>query len=155
VLNLNNTVALAPDEHLPGLARGHTKDGLDESFNESTPFGAGIIASSARDMVIFWHAMLTGKLIKKATVQKAFGQLYPMFQPGIYYGRGVMLYEVRDDDGEKIVWWLGHSGGTPSIKTIIAYDLINQIYVAVAINGVGSAEAAANTLIKKTRELTK
>jgi D-alanyl-D-alanine carboxypeptidase len=151
VLNLHNTVALAPGQHLPGLARGHTKEGLDESFNESTPFGAGIIASSAKDMVVFWHALLSGKLLMKLTIEKAFGKLYPMFDPGIYYGRGVMLYDVRNDDGEKIVWWLGHSGGTPGIKTIIAYDLNYKIFVAVAINGIGSVEAAANTLIKKIR----
>lgn len=154
-LGLNNTLALMPEQQPPGLVKGHTNEGLDEQFNESLPFGAGIIVSSAKDMVIFWHSFLTGKIIKPESAIDAFDNLYPMFDKGLYYGRGVMLYEVFDGEGKRVVWWLGHSGGTQGMKTIVAYDMDSTIYVAIALNNQASAEASANKLLSETKKLIK
>ena len=154
-LALTHTIALAPRQKLPGLVKGHTAEGPEESFEETTPFGAGIIVASAGDMIRFWHAFLSGKLISPASVKSAYQTLYQMFQPGIYYGRGVMLYDVKNDAGERVVWWLGHSGGTPGLKTIIACDIESGIYVAVALNNPSSAEASANKLMSEVKALLK
>ena len=74
-----------------------------------------------------------------------------MYDPGTFYGRGVMLYEFPDKDQQKHVW-LGHSGGTPGLKSIVAYDVNAGVYVAVAMNGNVSAEAAANKLLAVVQE---
>ena len=119
-------------------------------FNCSTPSGAGIIVAPADDMVRFWQALLAGRLVGATTLRHAYEHLYPMIDPGTYYGRGVMLTEFRDAAGPPNVW-LGHGGGTPSAKAVVAYDVGSRIFIAVAINGDVSAEAAAYRLLREVR----
>lgn len=150
-LELRETVPLAPRQQLAGLAVGHV-DGLpDPGFEPTTPFGAGIIAASAGDLVRFWQAFLSGRVVQPATVVAAYARLYPMFnQTDQFYGRGVMLYEVPDPEHPQV--WLGHSGGTPGNKAVVAYDVEAQAFVAVALNGPAPAEAGANRLLRLVRE---
>ncbi|MDX1996732.1 MAG: hypothetical protein SF066_03350, partial [Thermoanaerobaculia bacterium] len=61
------------------------------------------------------------------------------------YGRGVMLYDVAG------LRWLGHSGGTPGAKAVVAYSPADDAFVAVALNTDGPAEAVANLLLSKLR----
>jgi D-alanyl-D-alanine carboxypeptidase len=70
-----------------------------------------------------------------------------MFDKGTFYGRGVMLYDVPGKDGGRMMW-LGHSGGAPGYKAIVAYSAEANAYVAVALNNDASAEATANLLLK-------
>lgn len=150
-LGLRETMALAPRQKLESLAMGHVDGKRDPDFEPTTPFGAGIIAASARDMVLFWNAHLSGQLVGQPAVQAAFARLYPMYDPGTFYGRGVMLYEFQDKDQQKHVW-LGHSGGTPGLRALMAYDVEAGVYVAVAMNAHVSAEAAANKLLGVVQE---
>jgi D-alanyl-D-alanine carboxypeptidase len=145
-LGLTQTVAFSPGRPPKELATGHVGGKPDRDFEPTTPFGAGNIGASAHDMVLFWQALLAGKILRKQTVEQAYSRLYPMFEPGLFYGRGVMLTEFTDKDNAKVVW-LGHSGGTPGIKAVIAYDLEARIFLAVSINGDTSAEATANKLL--------
>ncbi len=147
-LGLQHTVALAPRQNLAGLPVGHVDGKPLTSFNPTTPFGAGNIAASADDMITFLHARLTGKLLKPATVEASLARLYTMFSPasGQFYGRGVMLYDVPDKDGSQLLW-IGHSGGTPGCKAVVAYDTDTHVFVAVALNGEAAAEAVANRLV--------
>jgi len=82
-------------------------------------------------------------------LRHAFEHLYPMYDPGTFYGRGVMVIEFEDGDRQNL--WLGHGGGTPSAKAVIAYDTASHVFIAVAINGDVSTEAAANRLLKEVR----
>jgi len=148
---LTETIAFLPDRPPKELALGHVGGKPDRNFEPTTPFGAGNIGASARDMVVFWQSVLAGRILRPQTVVHAYAQLYPMFEQGLFYGRGVMLTEFTDTDKEKVVW-LVHSGGTPGIKALIAYDLNSRIFLAVAINGNVSAEAAANRLRKIVKE---
>jgi D-alanyl-D-alanine carboxypeptidase len=149
-LGLRGTIALAPRQRPSGLATGHVARRPEPDFDCSMPFGAGIIVAPAEDMVRFWQAMLAGRLVGAASVRHAYDHLYPMFDPGTYYGRGVMLIEFRDGDAPPNVW-LGHGGGTPSAKAVIAYDTASRVFIAVAINGDVSAEAAAYRLLREVR----
>ncbi len=144
-IGLKQTIAFTPNRPPQSLAIGHVGKKPDHDFEPTTPFGAGNIAATAHDMVLFWQAMLSGTIVPQATVERAFARLYPMFEPGLFYGRGVMLFEFQDKDREKILW-LGHSGGTPGIKAVVAYDVRAKLFLAVAINGDVSAEATANKL---------
>jgi len=149
-LGLRSTIALAPEQRPSGLATGHIARKPDLDFDCSMPFGAGIIVAPAEDMVRFWQAMLAGRLVGAASVRHAYAHLYPMFDPGTFYGRGVMLIEFRDGDAPPNVW-LGHGGGTPSAKAVVAYDTASRVFIAVAINGDVSAEAAAYRLLREVR----
>ena len=148
-LGLRGIIALAPEQTPAGLATGHIAGKPDLDFDCSTPFGAGIIVSPADDMVRFWQAMLAGRLVGGATVRDAFARPYPMYDPGTFYGRGVMVIEFTDRVLQNL--WLGHGGGTPSAKAVIAYDTASRVFIAVAINGDVSTEAAANRLLKEVR----
>ena len=145
-IGMNETVALAPRQRLAGFANGELAGEPVEGFDPSLPFGAGIIVGSARDMVLFWQALLSHRLLSSTTLERAFARLYPMFDNGQYYGLGVMLYEF--DDHGRHRRWLGHSGGAPGFKAVVAMDLESRAVVAVAVNADASAEASANLLLK-------
>jgi D-alanyl-D-alanine carboxypeptidase len=147
---LQGTVALAPEQTPAGLATGHVAGKPDADFDPSMPFGAGIIAAPADEMIRFWQALLAGRVVGTASLRRAFDHLYPMYDPGTFYGRGVMVIEFKAGDGPQNVW-LGHGGGTPSAKAVIAYDTTSRVFIAVAINGDVSAEAAAYRLLKEVR----
>lgn len=149
-LGLRHTIALAPRQAPKGLVVGHVARKPDREFEPSTPFGAGVIVATAADMVAFWRAVLSGILVRQLTIVRAYFQLFPMFEPGLFYGRGVMLSEFRDQDGVSHMW-LGHSGGTPSAKAVIAYDVTERVFIAVAFNGDVSAEAGANKLLAEIK----
>ena len=45
-----------------------------------------------------------------------------------------------------------HSGGGPGVRAVVAYAPRQRAFVAVALTGDGSAEAAANLLLKALAE---
>lgn len=149
-LRLTQTKALSSEELPLTLAIGHINGKPDADFQPSLPFGAGNIVASSQDMVVFLAALLSGDIYPKGLLENSLKQLYPMFGNGTYYGRGIMLYEVSQDSGS--VNWLGHGGGSPSAKTVVAYDLESNIFVAVAMNADVPAEALAYRLVKVVRE---
>ena len=152
-LGLKQTRSLAPKASVADVAPAHPgKPGEAEpEFHFSTPFGAGNVVGSAEDLVCFWHALLSDQLVKPNTRQGMFARLYPMFGQPQFYGQGVMLYEVPERDGHTEIW-LGHSGGCPGIKTIVAYSPAAGAFVAVAMNNDGSAEATAHLLLAALKE---
>jgi D-alanyl-D-alanine carboxypeptidase len=148
-LGLRHTRALAPREHPAGLVTPHTGRVPDTGFDPSTPFGAGVIVGSAGDLVLFWQALLSGRLTSPGSIRAAYRTLYPMYDPGTFYGRGVMLIEFAGAQGAET--WLGHGGGTPSARAVVAWDPRSRVFVAVAINADVSTEAAAYRLIREVR----
>ncbi|MEM9543042.1 MAG: serine hydrolase domain-containing protein [Cyanobacteria bacterium P01_E01_bin.42] len=135
------TVGREPSDIAPLFPPEGTK-----AIAPSWPYAAGNAIASAADMVRFWHALLTGQLLQPESVASLFEELYPMFDDGTFYGRGVMLYALPDG---KI--WLGHSGGTPGAKAVVAFSPSDRAFVAVALTGDGSAEATANLLLQQLK----
>lgn len=152
-LGLKRTRALTPNSPVADIATAHPSkpEEAEPEFHFSSPFGAGNIVGSAKELVRFWHALLGGQLVKPKTMQGMFERLYPMFGQPQFYGRGVMLYEVPKPDGGTQVW-LGHSGGCPGIKAVVACAPEAGAFVAVALNNDGSAEATAHLLLKALKE---
>jgi D-alanyl-D-alanine carboxypeptidase len=111
-------------------------------------YAMGSVVGPADEMIAWWHALLGGKLLQPAEQARLFEHLYPMFDKGLYCGRGVMLYEVPDPSGPPRVW-LGHSGGTPGAKALVAWSPADSAWVAVALTGDGSAEASAALLLRQ------
>jgi D-alanyl-D-alanine carboxypeptidase len=100
-------------------------------------------------MIAFWQGLLSGKLLPQSVVESQFATLYPMFGQPMFYGEGVMVYDLPVASGEAPSVWVGHSGGAPGVKAVVAYALREKAFVAVALTGDGSAEAAAALLLKQ------
>jgi D-alanyl-D-alanine carboxypeptidase len=98
-------------------------------------------------MVVFLAAMLSGAVYPRHLFEDSLLTFYPMFDNGTYYGQGIMLYAI--DQGETAINWLGHSGGTPNTKAVMAFDLNRQVFVAVAVNADAPAEAIALRLMER------
>ncbi|MFY1824610.1 serine hydrolase, partial [Myxococcus fulvus] len=118
---------------------------------------AGSLASRAEDLVLFWHALMSGGLLPMDTVQRMFQDMhsmdvmYPPSQPGntMFYGRGVQLYEVPQGPG----LMLGHSGGIQGFTSVVAYLPADDAFVAVLFNDSQvAAEAGLWALVRALRE---
>jgi D-alanyl-D-alanine carboxypeptidase len=147
-LGLTRLRVLAPGEASSDVAR--LVSAKDTPMNPSWAGAAGAIVGSADDMLRFWHALLTHRLLKPETMQRMFARLYPMFTPVESYGLGVMCFDVPEADGSTSTW-LGHAGGTPGASAIVAYSLADRAFVAVALTGDGSSAATANVLLRALR----
>lgn len=140
-LGLHGLKILAPEEVPTNLALAH-ENGRTVPQRYSLPLGAGNIVAPSGDMLRFFAALLGGKLLPPADLQYLLRDLYPMFEKGQYYGRGLMLYDFADLN-QSANRWIGHSGGTGNYRSVVAYDLQSRALVAVAINENQPAEALA------------
>lgn len=141
-------LVLAPGEDLsrivapaPAGAPGGTADDI------RTPGAAGPVAATAEGMADFWASYLTGALSDPASVRSQFAALYPMFGQPQYYGRGVMVYDLPPTPNTPADVWLGHSGGMPGVKAVVAWSTRTHSIIAVAVAGDAPAEAIANRLL--------
>ncbi|MBI1339599.1 serine hydrolase [bacterium] len=127
----------------PVLANG------EPAIDPRIPGAAGGVVADADGMIGFLSALLGGELLSPGMTQAMVERLYPMFGQPPGYGRGLMVYELPAEPGRGADVWLGHSGGAPGVKAIVAYSLAEKTFVAVALTGDGPAEAAANLLLKQ------
>jgi D-alanyl-D-alanine carboxypeptidase len=145
-LGLATLRALAPQEEAADVAPLRPGDAAQTPMKPYWGYAAGCVVASADDMLRFWHALTTGALLGRERTASLFERLHPMFDTGTFYGRGVMLYTFSHPRlGART--WLGHSGGSPGIKALVAYSPADQAFVAVALTGDGAAEATANLLL--------
>lgn len=142
-LGLGSMRALLPGKSPSDVAPA---PGGRESIDPSWAGAAGPIASDGRDMAMAWAALLEGRLLDRALLKEMTATLYPMFDPGTFYGLGIMVFEVPD--GQSTLRWVGHAGGAPGVSALAAYSRADDAIVAVALTGGGSATAAANLLLK-------
>lgn len=153
-LGLQHLRALQPGEAVPaGLATPHAGRTPQADPGAWTRLGAGNVVARAEDMVVFWQAVLSGRLLSPETVQSQWGLLYQLFatstesgQGNSWFGMGVMLSEWTDGSGQ-LRSWLGHAGGIPTANAQLLYDPAVQAYAAVAVNSEVSAAAVANALL--------
>jgi D-alanyl-D-alanine carboxypeptidase len=147
-LSLPTLQALAPQQDPGDLAPLAPSDSAEKPMEPNWGYAAGCVVGSAEDMALFLHALLTGKLLHGSSIALMFSRLYPMFDEPTFYGRGVMLYNLPVDSGTSMTW-VGHSGGSPGIKSIVLYSPKDGAFAAVALTGDGSAPASANLLLKQ------
>ena len=107
---------------------------------------AGAVVSDAHDMAQALAALLGGRFLRKPLRREMTAILYPMFDPGTYYGLGMMVFEVPD--GRTTLRWIGHAGGAPGASAIAIFSPGDRAIAAVALTGDGSAAAGANLLLK-------
>ena len=147
-LGFTHSNVIGPGTLPAGLVTSHPGNQPVDDAARATPFAAGAIAARADDVLRFWQALLTGKLLPVSTVRASFATLHPMFNAtDDHYGRGVMVKEWTDTQGRSRRW-LAHQGGHPGANALVAYDPMLQVYVAVALNSDVSAVATANALLQ-------
>jgi D-alanyl-D-alanine carboxypeptidase len=135
---------LAPDDPLADVvAPAGRADGPTFEFRAHQ--GAGGVVADAESMVLFLRDLLAGRIASRAAVADMVEALYPMFEEGTWYGLGLMVYDVPGPADSTI--WIGHSGGVPGARAVVAYQPDREAIVAVALTGEGSAEATANLLL--------
>jgi D-alanyl-D-alanine carboxypeptidase len=152
-LGLTSLRALAPKEEPADVAALRPSDPAEPRMVPNWAWAAGGVVSNADEMLAFWRALVTGELLGTDTTALLFDRLAPMFDKVTYYGRGVMIYVLpagppgSPSANAPSRVWLGHSGGAPGAKAIVAWSASERAFVAVALTGDGSAEAAANLLL--------
>jgi len=143
-LNLKSLRTASKNE--PHLALAHEKGAVIRE-DYSIIAGAGGFVSNSKDMATFLSLLLTGKIIPVKQVHAMMKNLYPMFDMGQYYGRGIMLYDFNKINQINKVW-IGHSGGTENYKAILIYDTQSKMIMAISMNDNTPAEAVAYKLME-------
>ena len=158
-LGLRHTTVRRPDVPLPGVVRGHAGGvPVADALDYATPYAAGALASTAGDLVRFWHGLLAGEVLPASAVRASFEGMYPMqplfpAPPGtaMFYGRGVQLTDAPGGtEGPGLM--LEHSGGIAGFNAIVAYLVEDDAFVAVAVNDQDVPAAAGLwTLVRALR----
>ncbi|WP_462322206.1 serine hydrolase domain-containing protein [Halochromatium sp.] len=107
---------------------------------------AGGVVADAGSMTRLLRDLLSGQILPPKTVARMLEGLHPMHQDGLWYGLGLMVYEVPGAGAEAL--WIGHSGGVPGAQAVVAYAPAQQAIIAVALTSEGSAEATAYHLLR-------
>jgi D-alanyl-D-alanine carboxypeptidase len=154
-LGLQHFRALQPGEDAPtALAMPHQGQTPKRDPGAWARLGAGNVVARAEDMVVFWRALLSGRLLAPATVQSQWDVLHALGpapadsdQDKQWFGKGVMLTEWTDGGGN-LRTWLGHFGGIPTANAALLYDHNADAYMAVAVNSGVSSAAVSNVLLQ-------
>jgi D-alanyl-D-alanine carboxypeptidase len=146
-LALKHTRALRSDGDTRDIAS--LTSAKEKPIDPRWPGAAGPIAADAADMTRFLAALFNGELVPAASVASMTATLYPMFDAGLYYGLGLMVFDIPDGDTRHL--WIGHAGGTPGAGALMIYSPRDNAFVAVALTGDGSAAASVNLLLKALR----
>lgn len=116
-------------------------------FDPSWIGPSGGVVATPTAMIRLLHGALGGELLQPATAQSMLAEPYQMFNAPMWYGRGMMLFDMPTQQGDKL-YWLGHNGGGPGAMGVVLWSPRERAYVAVAITGQASPEMAANMLLK-------
>lgn len=115
--------------------------------------GAASVFATPADMLSFWQAVFTGRLLSPATVQRQWAALYRLRDSAApelrwWVGQGVMLAEWADTQGRNRPW-LFHAGGDSvhGANAVLIYDPVVAAYVAAAVNSNVPSAAVATTLL--------
>ncbi len=120
--------------------------GAAKPFDPTQPGPAGGVVASSPDMIAFLQALLGARILKPETTASLLRTPYPMFDPGTFYGLGLMLYDIPGQPSN--LYWVGHSGGAPGVAAQVAWSPRDKAFVAVALTGEGAPAAFANALLK-------
>lgn len=91
-LSLKSLRALPPGGGAAGVAP--LVSAKEKTMDPSWAGAAGPIVGSASDMILFWAALLEGRLIGRPLVTQMTAKLYPMFDAGTFYGLGAMAFDL-------------------------------------------------------------
>jgi D-alanyl-D-alanine carboxypeptidase len=139
-LGLKNTRVVVYGKPLP-IVEGYV-DGKVVTRDLSLPFAAGMIASNATDLLSILEGYVSGRLLQQKTITQATAKMYPSFDKGIFFGQGIMLYDLP------LGIALGHSGGTEGYNAQVWYVPKYQAFIALQFNDQSPSSAGAFALLE-------
>jgi D-alanyl-D-alanine carboxypeptidase len=130
-IQLHRTEVVTPETMHDLVVKGHHGGNLlNESEEYAVPFAAGSIASTPRDLIVFFHAVVKGRLLSKDSLQIMFSDMNLMTDTqSTYYGRGVVA-ALGTPAGDII----GHTGGIKGFGASLYYHPERNIFVCVMMN---------------------
>lgn len=130
-MNLHKTDVIT-SETINGLpVKGHHKGNvLRESENYVVPFAAGSIAATPRDLIIFFQALMSGRLLSQGSLQVMFSEMNLMtVTQSTYYGIGIVAAL-----GTPVGNIIGHTGAIKGFGASLFYHPKRNIFVCVMMN---------------------
>jgi len=130
-INLHKTDVITSETINDLIVKGHHKGNvLSESENYVVPFAAGSIAATPRDLIIFFQALMSGRLLSQGSLQIMFSDMNLMtVTQSTYYGKG-MVAALETPVGNII----GHTGGIKGFGAYLFYHPKRNIFVCVMMN---------------------
>jgi D-alanyl-D-alanine carboxypeptidase len=130
-LQLDNTRLLVPGEPDAKQVPGHLAGSTVGEVDYATPFAAGPVTSDARDLVRYWHALLSGELVSAESLERMVEPAWPLFGDArIRYGSGLQVAEIPDGPGTMLM----HSGGIAGFAATVAWLPERELFVSVLVN---------------------
>jgi len=130
-LKMDNTFVFTPATQAEARATAYGKFGGISDYGGFTT-GDGGIFSTVEDMFIWDKTLFTGKLVSRAALNEAFRPAILTNGTQSPYGYGWML---KDENGEKIVY---HTGGSGGFRTYNELQLNSQIAIIILTNNENS-----------------
>ena len=130
-INLHKTDVITSETINDLIVKGHHKGNvLSESENYVVPFAAGSIAATPRDLIIFFQALMSGRLLSQGSLQIMFSDMNLMtVTQSTYYGKGIVA-ALETPVGNII----GHTGGIKGFGASLFYHPKKNIFVCVMMN---------------------
>jgi CubicO group peptidase (beta-lactamase class C family) len=85
------------------------RSGFD-AIDYAVPLGAGLLASTPRDLLRWHAALLSGRVLPRAQAAAMLQRLYPMDPGALWWGRGLMVLKMPEPIGE-VIWSAGRIKG--------------------------------------------
>ncbi len=136
---------VGPDSDLDGVVLPEEQPNMP-IWDIRQPRGAGVALATSESMTLFMRDLMSGQILREDTVALMLEEIYPTFDDGSSYGLGIMVYDLPPDAASQLL--VGHSGGAPGARALLAYSLEQNSIVAVAFTGEGPAEAFVNILLR-------
>jgi len=131
-LGLKNTFYDSPSRIIPRRASGYAKGsaGFENApyLSMSQPYAAGSLASSVDDLAAWTESLLSGKLLKRETLEQAFVPYKLKDGTNTKYGYG---WSISDYEGHRLI---EHSGGIHGFLSHALFFPEDGIFVALLAN---------------------
>jgi CubicO group peptidase (beta-lactamase class C family)/uncharacterized protein YneR len=113
---------------VPGYAKGNS--GLENApyLSMSQPYAAGSLASSVDDLATWTESLLSGKLIKRETLERAFTSYKLNNGQDTGYGYG---WQISGYEGHRLI---EHGGGIHGFLSHVLFFPEDKIFVALLAN---------------------
>jgi CubicO group peptidase (beta-lactamase class C family) len=113
---------------IPGYAKGNAGYENAPYLSMSQPYAAGSLASSVDDLAVWTEGLLSGKLIKRETLEKAFASYKLKDGQDTKYGYG---WCVSDYEGHRLI---EHGGGIHGFLSHVMLFPEDRVFVAMLAN---------------------
>jgi D-alanyl-D-alanine carboxypeptidase len=113
------------------IVKGHHHGNvITKAEHYANPFAAGAIIATPKDLILFFQALMNGRLLSQDSLQKMFSDMnLTTVTQSVYYGKGIVA-AIETPIGDII----GHTGGIRGFGAALYYHPKENIFVCVMMN---------------------